>query len=235
MTTYVLVHGAWSGAHTWRYVRPLLREAGHEVFTPTLTGLGERSHLAHPGVGLSTHGLDVANVMMYEDLDDVVLVGYSYGGMAVTAALRHVGERVRHLVYLDAFVPGEGESLYSMTGQPARHAGLMGSDWLVPHPAGLFGDAHADPWFDARSVPHPVGCFEEPVHLRRALEEEPFSRTFVKATVDAGPGGGAFWDVARRLREHPSWRYREVSATHHLVRTHPREVVEVLLEVAGER
>lgn len=234
MTTYVLVHGAWSGGFTWRYVRPLLAEAGHQVLTPTLTGLGERTHLAHPGVGVSTHGLDIANAMAFEDLRDVVLVGYSYGGMAVTAALEHVAERVRHLVYLDAFVPGDGESLYSMTGQAAQPAGLLGSEWLVPHPSGLFGEENADPWFDARMVPHPVGCFQEPVHLVRPLEAEPFSRTFVKATVDAGPGGGAFWEMARRYREHPAWRYREVAATHHLVRTHPKEVAEVLLELAGD-
>lgn len=234
MTTYVLVHGAWGGAFTWRLVRPLLREVGHEVFTPTLTGLGERVHLAHPGVGLSTHALDVANTMAYEDLDDVVLVGYSYGGMVVTAALQHVVERVRHLVYLDAFVPGDGDSLYGMTGQPVGHAGLMGSEWLVPYPAGLFGDENADPWFDARMAAHPVGCFEEPVHLARALENEPFSRTFVKATVVAGPGGGTFGEAADRYREHPAWRYREVAATHHLVRTHPKDVAELLLELGGD-
>lgn len=232
MTTYVLVHGAWSGAHTWRFVRPLLRDAGHEVCTPCLTGLGERVHLSGPGVDLSTHALDLANTMAFEDLEDVVLVGYSYGGMVVTHALRHVAERVRHLVYLDAFVPADGESLCSMTGQPAPHAGLMGSEWLVPHPAGLFGDEE-DPWFDARRTAHPAGCFEEPARVLRPLEEEPFSRTFIKATVDAGPGGGGFWKMAERYRDHPAWRYREVPATHHLARTHPKEVAGLLLELAA--
>jgi pimeloyl-ACP methyl ester carboxylesterase len=122
MATYLLVHGAWSGGYTWRPIRPLLRDAGHEVFTPTLTGLGERMHLSSPAVDLSTHALDVANTMNFEDLDEVVLVGHSYGGMVVTHALQHVAPRVRHLVYLDAFVPGDGESVYSMNGQRARHA-----------------------------------------------------------------------------------------------------------------
>lgn len=234
MARYVLVHGAWGGAFSWRFVRPLLRAAGHEVFTPTLTGLGERAHLAQPGVNLSTHALDVANAMAYEDLENVVLVGYSYGGMAVTAALKHVAARVRHLVYLDAFVPGDGESLFGITGQSAGQPGLMGSEWLVPYPAGLFGDENADPWFDARMVAHPLGCFDEPAHLERALESEPFSRTYVKATVDAGPGGGTFREYAVRYREHPAWRYREIAATHHLVRTHPEEVAEVLLELGGD-
>lgn len=233
MATYVLVHGAWSGAFTWRYVRPLLRAAGHDVHTPTLTGLGERVHLASPGVDLSTHALDLANVMAYEDLEEVILVGYSYGGMVVTHALRHIADRVKHLVYLDAFVPGDGESLYGMTGQRSPHAGLFGSEWLVPHPAGLFGDGGEDAWFDLRRTPHPAGCFEEPARVVRPLEEEAFSRTFIKATVEAGPGGGAFRQMAERYRNHPAWRYREIAATHHLARTHPKEVSELLLELVA--
>jgi pimeloyl-ACP methyl ester carboxylesterase len=97
MATYVLTHGAWGGAHTWRLVRPLLREAGHEVFTPSLTGIGERAHLASPQVNLTTHVLDVANTILYEDLREIVLLGFSYGGMVVTGALEHVAERVRHI------------------------------------------------------------------------------------------------------------------------------------------
>src|SRR5487761_2487729 len=100
MATFVLVHGAWSGAHTFRRVRPMLRSAGHEVFTPSLTGLGERSHLLSPEIDLTTHVHDVANAILYEDLSDVVLVGYSYGGSVVTGALDYIGDRVRDLVYL---------------------------------------------------------------------------------------------------------------------------------------
>jgi pimeloyl-ACP methyl ester carboxylesterase len=232
MATYVLVHGAWGGGFTWRYVRPILRDAGHDVYTPTLTGLGERVHLASPSVDLSTHALDVANTILYQDLDQIVLVGYSYGGMVVTAALEHVAPRTRHLIYLDAFVPRDGESLYSMTGQPLRHAGLMGSEWLVPYPSGLFGE-QSEAWFEARMTPHPAGCFEEPVHLPRPLEEEPFTRTFVKATVAAGPGGNTFLEMTERYRDHPAWQYREVAATHHFVRTHPKEVAEILLEATS--
>ncbi len=106
MATYVLVHGAWGGAHTFHIVRPMLTAHGHEVFTPSLTGVGERVHLASPQVDLSTHIADVVNQIFYEDLHDIVLLGFSYGGMVVTGALAHVGDRVRHLVFLDAFVPG---------------------------------------------------------------------------------------------------------------------------------
>ena len=131
MATFVLVHGAWAGAHGFRHVRRSLQAAGHEVFTPCLTGIGERAHLTGPQVTLSTHIHDVVNQVLYEDLDGIVLVGYSYGGVVVTGSLRHIGERVRHLVYLDAFVPADGESLASLAGMPEPGAGV-GEEWLVP-------------------------------------------------------------------------------------------------------
>ena len=109
MAIFVLVHGAWGGAHGFRKVRGPLRAAGHEVFTPSLTGVGERVHLTSPQVGLTTHVTDVVNTVLYEDLHGIVLLGFSYGGFVVTGALEHIGDRVRHLVYLDAFVPGDGE------------------------------------------------------------------------------------------------------------------------------
>ena len=97
MATFVLVHGAWSGAHGFRHVRRLLTASGHVVFTPSLTGIGERAHLTSPQVSLSTHVADVTNVILYEDLVDVVLVGFSYGGVVVTGCLEHVADRVAHL------------------------------------------------------------------------------------------------------------------------------------------
>src|SRR6201993_5054679 len=109
MTTIVLVHGAWGGSYGFRYLRGPLREAGHEVFTPSLTGIGERVHLASPQVTLTTHVADVVNTILYEALSDIVLLGYSYGGMVVTGALAYVAGRVAHLVYLDAFKPDDGQ------------------------------------------------------------------------------------------------------------------------------
>jgi Predicted hydrolases or acyltransferases (alpha/beta hydrolase superfamily) len=132
MAVFVLVHGAWGGAHGFRKVRGPLREAGHEVFTPSLTGIGERAHLTSPQVCLTTHIADVVNAVWYEDLSDIVLLGYSYGGVVVTGALEHIGDRVRHLVYLDAFVPGDGETVASLGGATAG-SGLaaLGRDWLA--------------------------------------------------------------------------------------------------------
>jgi pimeloyl-ACP methyl ester carboxylesterase len=120
VTTFVLVHGAWGGSYGFKYVRGPLRQAGHEVFTPSLTGIGERAHLASPQVDLTTHVTDVVNTILYEDLNDIVLLGYSYGGMVVTGALEHVADRVAHLVYLDAFKPDDGQSLADLTGAPYR-------------------------------------------------------------------------------------------------------------------
>src|SRR6266516_2207916 len=124
MAVFVLVHGAWGGAHGFRKVRGPLRQAGHEVFTPSLTGIGERAHLTSPQVNLTTHIADVVNAVWYEDLSDIVLLGYSYGGAVVTGALEHIGDRVRHLVYLDAFVPGDGDTVVGLggAGGPAAHA-----------------------------------------------------------------------------------------------------------------
>src|SRR5690349_10235088 len=116
---FVLVHGAWGGAHGFRKVRGPLRAAGHEVFTPSLTGIGERAHLTSPQVCLTTHVADVVNTVWYEDLSDIVLLGFSYGGFVVTGALGHIAERVRHLVYLDAFVPGDGDTVADLSGMLA--------------------------------------------------------------------------------------------------------------------
>lgn len=106
VATFVLVHGAFSGAWSWnRFVVPQLRASGHTVFATTLTGLGDRTHLAHPGIDLDTHVQDVVNVLYYEDLHDVILVGHSYGGKVITGVADRSADRLAHLVYLDAIVP----------------------------------------------------------------------------------------------------------------------------------
>ena len=233
MATYVLVHGAWGGAHGWRLVRPLLRAAGHDVFTPSLTGIGERAHLASPLVDLTTHTLDVANTILYEDLSDIVLLGFSYGGMVVTSALQHVAERVRHLVYLDAFVPGDGDSLSSLNGQPPRHAGLLGGEWLVPFIERHYEDGDQASWELARRTLHPAGCFDEPVRLAGALETYPFSRTYVKATGEPREvSNGHFWAMADRYRDDPHWQYHEIATDHLIPVKRPRELADLLLAMA---
>jgi pimeloyl-ACP methyl ester carboxylesterase len=234
MATYVLVHGAWSGAHNFRKVRPLLAREGHEVFTPSLTGLGERAHLTSPLVNLTTHVTDVVNTVRYEDLQQIVLVGFSYGGCVVTGALAHVEERVRHLVFLDAFVPADGESVYDLTGQRAPSPlEQINSQWLVPPLAREFDDPEEAAWTLARRLPHPVGCFTEPVHLARPLEGYPFTRTYIKATGETrNPPGDAFWEAADRANASPAWRYREIATNHMIPNNRPGELAALLLELA---
>ena len=137
MSSYVLVHGAWGGGWYWKKLLPLLHAQGHEVYAATLTGLGERVHLANPEIGLGTHVHDVVNLLAYEDLSDVILVGHSYGGMVITGVADCVPERIAHLAYLDAFVPEQGQSLVDLIPAERRahvheQAEVEGDGWRVP-------------------------------------------------------------------------------------------------------
>ena len=231
MATFVLVHGAWSGSYRWRKIRPLLWSKGHEVYTPSLTGLGERRHLAGPHVNLSTHIEDVANVLFYEDLRDVVLVGHSYGGMVVTGVADRMPERIAHLVYLDAFLPNDGESLYSLGGGRAPET----EDWQVPPIERRFATPEEEAWNSARRGPQSRACFEEAVRLSVPLEEQAFTLTYIKATGDARPADGrrsGFWEAADRTRDDQRWRYREIDCGHMVPDERPAELVALLLELA---
>lgn len=233
MATFVLVHGAWSGAHDFRTVRRLLREAGHEVFTPSMTGVGERVHLASPQVGLTTHITDVVNAIVYEDLRDIVLLGFSYGGFVVTGALEHIADRVRHLVYLDAFVPYDGEVADAgAAAQQRRRPAGPGTDWLLPPPAREFADPEFTAWFTARRTPQPINCFAEPIRVVRPVEDYPFTRTFIKATGEPRPDpGGPFWAAADRAVNSPAWQYREIDTNHMIPSNRPEELAQLLLEL----
>ena len=233
MTTFVLVHGGWTGAHGFRRVRPLLRQAGHEVFTPSLTGIGERVHLAGPLVDLSTHVRDVVNLILYEDLSAIVLLGFSYGGFVVTGALNHIGDRVRHLVYLDAFVPDDGDSVVAPAGRGAAPVITLGQQWLVPPSPREFDDPAEAEFANARRTPHPAGCFLEPVRVRCRVEDFAFTRTYIKATAEAphAPGEQAFRAAAARAQSSPAWSYREIATNHMVASNRPHELAAILLEL----
>lgn len=237
MTTYVLVHGAWSGASQFRRVRPLLGAAGHEVFTPSLTGLGDRVHLASPQVDLTTHVRDLVNTVLYEDLADIVLLGFSYGGFVVSGALDHVGDRVRELVFLDAFVPDDGDTVLSLLGRVPSAPIAVGEPWLVPPPTRAFDDPDEGAFANPRRTPQPIGCFTEPVRLSRPLEEWSLGRTYVKATGDEPDalGGEAFWAAADRARSSTSWSYHELATTHMVPHNRPEELAQLLLELGSPR
>jgi pimeloyl-ACP methyl ester carboxylesterase len=232
MSTYVLVHGAWGGSYGWRAVRPLLQQQGHTVFTPSLTGQGERAHLASPSVNLSTHVQDVCNAIWYEDLSDIILVGHSYGGMVVTGVVDRMPERVAHLVYLDAFVPASGQSLFDMTsGRENSSQEGTSTDWRVP-PMQRTEDlstpeAH---WNAARRQPQSRATFEERLRYGTPLEEQPFSLTYIVATGRPDPGP-VFDRLAVQLRSHPRWTVREIDGGHNMIRTNPRGLVQLFGEL----
>ena len=229
MTVFVLVHGAWGGSYGFRQVRRNLHRAGHDVFTPSLTGIGERSHLTGPAVDLELHVTDVVNLVRYEDLDDIVLLGFSYGGMVVTGALDRLGERVRRLVYLDAFVPADGQSAADLARLPLP-GDELGSPWVVaPRPRQL-DDPEAQAWSEARRVDQPIRTFIQPVSLEVPLEDRGLPLTYVKATADPDEApDSAFWAAAHHARTSPAWDYHEIATNHMVPMMRPDELTEVLL------
>ena len=230
MATFVVVHGAWGGSHGFRSLRRLLQQAGNEVFTPCLTGQGERSHLARPDINLSTHVQDVVNAIWYEDLTDIVLVGHSYGGMVVTAVADQVPERIQHLVFLDAFQPADGQSLYSIARGPNNSA-PADDDWRVAPP--VRKEAPNDPevqWARPRRHAQSRATFEEAVKLSRPLEERSFTLTYLVASERADPMSH-FDQTAERLRGNPRWTVRQLPGGHNMQMTHPKELADMLLEL----
>ena len=233
MATFVLVHGAWRGSFGFRHVRRALQLAGHDATAPSLTGLGERAHLASPQVTLGTHVQDVVNHILYEDLQDIVLVGYSYGGAVVTACLDHIHDRVRELVYLDAFVPADGQSLADLLGLPKLPI-TLGQDHFIPSSPRTFDDPAEASFQQERTVAHPLATAYEPIALHQRLEDFPFGRTYVKATGNEPDelGEGCFLAAAEQAQTSDRWRYREIDTNHMLLSNRPNEVTGLLLELA---
>lgn len=229
MATFVLVHGGWAGGWQWREIATRLRAAGHDVYTPTLTGLGERVHLAHPDVDLDTHIQDILMVLEYEDLHEVILVGYSYSGMVVTAVAERAPERLAQLVYLDAFVPSDGESLATMIGPELvaileQVAQAYGDGWRIPH----------DPPDAPRRTPQPVKPMYQPVTVTNPAAAR-LPRTFIYCTQEKeamGPMGVPITQVAASAKADARWGYRELDSGHVPVETAPQELADILLELA---
>ena len=238
MATYVLVHGGGHGGWCYRKVAQRLWAAGHEVVTPTLTGLGERSHLVSPAVDLDLHITDVVNVLEWDDLRDVILVGHSYGGMVITGIADRAADRVGKLVYLDAANPKNGQSLNDVTGgmisMVREQAEVVDGVELVLRPAAIppqfYGVTDPDDvaWMAGRLTPHPWRCFEQPLVLtdEKALAAIPQFHivcTSTLATRDPGlmaeaRAGGRLWDI---------------DTGHDLMITEPQAVTDALLEIAG--
>ena len=174
MAIIVLAHGAWSAAWAWKKVRPLMAAAGHQFFTPTYTGLGEREHLASRSNDLETHIQDVLGVLTCEDLREVVLIGHSYGGMVATGVADRARGRIARLIYLDAFVPANGQALIDLVPPGERQRLLdsvkSGDGWRVtPNPPPPDTSQEDLEWIGKYRMPQSVKCFEQPLRLQAEL------------------------------------------------------------------
>jgi pimeloyl-ACP methyl ester carboxylesterase len=221
--TFVLVHGAWHGGWCWKKLTPLLQAAGHQVVTPTLTGLGERSHLLAPEVDLDTHIQDITAVLEYEDLRDVVLVGHSYGGMVIAGVASKVGARLAHLVYLDAFLPENGKAVKDYVPLPPTRDDGWRMPPLGPPSAFDVTDERDVAWVAPRLGDQPLKTFTQPVQLS-ADENSSMSQTFIQCTQ-----APFFAEAAARARRR-GFQYRELfSAGHDAMITRPTELAKILL------
>ncbi len=232
--TFVLVHGAWHGGWCWQRVAERLRDAGHKVFTPTLTGLGERSHLLAPGIDIATHITDVVNVMKWERLADVVLCGHSYGGFVISGVAEQMAAAIRSIVFLDAFVPNSGDTTQSLTSaamQDAIRAALAsGALGMAPRPAAFFGVNEADQaWVDSLCTRQPIGTFTHKIALTGAREKIA-RKTYIRAASYANPGFDRALAVAKA---DPSWRVHEVASGHDVMVDAPDRLSALLLEAAA--
>jgi pimeloyl-ACP methyl ester carboxylesterase len=225
--TYVLVHGATGGGWDWWVVDSMMSGGGHRVVRPTLTGLGERVHLASPNIGLATHIDDVANVILWENLKDVVLVGHSYGGMVIAGVADRIPERIRRLVYLDAFLPDSGETAIELAesmGMPSIRSSVR-DGFLVP---GWVTDPRAIP----RDVPHPFRTLTDTIHLTNPAARR-LPATYI-LTVEPGKTTDAFQMFADRATKR-GWTVYRMAADHTPERSAPSALVKLLEERAVRR
>jgi len=233
MATFVLVHGAWHGSWCWQRVRKQLQTAGHDVFTPTLTGVGERSHLTSPQVTLDTHVADVVNLMRWENLTDVVLCGHSYGGCVITGVADRAAERLHALVYLDAFILENGQSLHDVLPPEVRDgqvaaAKASGNGWQTqPISAEFFQVNMADrAWVDAQCTPQSLATFQQRLALRNTFP--PHKVTHVLATGYEHSPFPPFHAIAKAK----GWKTLSVSCGHDVMLDRPDELVTILLDAA---
>lgn len=233
--TYVLVHGAWYGGWCYARVADRLRQRGHRVYAPTLSGLGERSHLLSPAIRLQTHIDDVVNLVNWKDLDQIVLVGHSYGGMVVTGAAQSLAPRIRAMVYLDAFIPASGQSLSDLAS-PALRARLADSAkknqglYVDPVPAKAFMVNEADQaWVDAKCTPQPYATFTDAVPIAEAHERVK-TKIYVRAASYAQP---TFEAIAARLQDRPDWKVMRLQCGHDVMIDQPAQTADILLRAVA--
>lgn len=226
MATYVLVHGAWGGAWVYRDIADRLRNAGHSVFVAQLTGLGERLHLVDPGITLTTHIDDVVGTIDSEKIGDIILVGHSYGGMVITGVAGVRAARIRTLVYLDAFLPEEGQALWDVADEGTR-AFYIDAQRDTP---GLVQPRFGPPGQPPRGLTgHPLLTLLEPVKLGPDADAIA-NRTYIYATIGTPTIFTQFYD---RVKSDPAWRVHEIATGHVVMADDPDGLTTLLLDEAG--
>jgi pimeloyl-ACP methyl ester carboxylesterase len=215
--TFVLVHGAWAGAWWWQRVVDRLLAHGHRVHAPTLSGLGERSHLAACTINLTTHVNDIVNEINWKDLDQVVLVGHSYGGLVITGVAEAIGDRITSIVYVDAFIPADGQSFADLASRL-----IPRTRTIAPPPSaqgGMLSEADRA-MSDSKATPQPTPTFTEKLRITGAYQLVP-RKTYIVATGWKGP----FAATVATARADPRWRVYEIACGHDVALDKPDELV----------
>ena len=240
--TIVLVHGAYAGGWIWRKVIPLLREAGHDVYATTATGMGDRVHLADPAINLDTYITDVVNVLKFEDLHEVTVVGWSFGGTIITGVAEQVPERLARLVYFDANMPTDGQSNYDFLGRNDEFVGSqyrygqeIGMPGFEPVPTDAIQSLTKDPadaaWLLERLVPQPMATESQPITLGNPAATA-LPRAFIFCTEEKGtPEEDPLARVAAEVRSDPHWTYRELAQNHLAPVNDPQATAEAILSM----
>jgi pimeloyl-ACP methyl ester carboxylesterase len=234
MADIVVVHGGWAGGWAWKKMRPLLATLGHTLWAPTLTGLGERAHLANPSTNLETHIQDVVAAIEIEDLRSVVLVGHSSSGLVAAGTADRLRERIEQIVYLDAYVPRDGDCLFDLLGLPAQ--ALRGIEanaiegWKIP-PRDMPPDTSPEDlaWATPRRLPQPIRTFDTPVRLRPGELEIP--KHYIYCSRSA-PGDG-FRPFYERARTEAGWSAMQLDASHNPNITAPKALAALLHSIAA--
>lgn len=236
MATFVVAHGAWSAGFVWKKMPSLLRVHGHEIYAPSYTGLGDRVHLLNGWVSLETHIEDIVQVLFHEDLHDVYLIGHSYGGMVATGVADRVPERLKAIVYLDAFIPRDGDSMESLAIPEQRERWLTaakekGDGWRVPSNPLPPDTSEADvAWITPRRHDHPLKAIQAPLKLKNGETKLP--RAYIYCTRTAP--GNMFGPFAERARTEPGWIYHELYASHSPHVTAPDGLADVLERIVAQ-
>lgn len=232
MSNVVLVHGGFCGGWCWKKVKALLEEAGHAVFSPTLTGLGERNHLNNPNIDINTHIADIQNVFLFEDIKDAILVGHSYGGLVITGVASAIPDRIKQLIYLDGLIPDVGDSLMTLVDDQTAdyfrsQVQKNGNGWLVPPSLNVsFADLHDTVWFNARLTAQAFKSFEQEV-------------TFDVTIVNAIPTSFIFCNQSDHITlknmakkaQAKGWAYYEIESDHFPMISNPVILSRLLQEV----